>query len=29
MEAVDRELGSLERAGTWDVIDKVDGGKES
>jgi hypothetical protein len=27
-EAVDKELDSLDRAGTWDVVDKVEGGKE-
>jgi hypothetical protein len=27
-EAVDRELDSLDRARIWDVVDKVDGGKE-
>jgi hypothetical protein len=26
-EAVDKKLGSLDRAGTWDMIDKVEGGK--
>jgi hypothetical protein len=25
---VDKELDSLDRAGTWDVVDKVEGGKE-
>jgi hypothetical protein len=25
---VDKELDSLDSAGTWDVVDKVDGGKE-
>jgi hypothetical protein len=27
-EAVDREMDSLERAGTWDMVDKIEGGKE-
>jgi hypothetical protein len=27
-EAVDKILDSLDRAGTWDVIDKVEGGKK-
>jgi hypothetical protein len=27
-EAVNKELDSLDRAGTWDVVDKVEGGKE-
>jgi hypothetical protein len=27
-EAVDKELDSLDRARTWDVVDKVEGGKE-
>jgi hypothetical protein len=25
---VDRELGNLDRGRTWDVVDKVEGGKE-
>jgi hypothetical protein len=25
---VDKELDSLDKAGTWDVVDKVEGGKE-
>jgi hypothetical protein len=27
-EAVDRKLDNLDRAGTWDVVDKVERGKE-
>jgi predicted mannosyl-3-phosphoglycerate phosphatase (HAD superfamily) len=27
-EVVDKELDSLDRARTWDVMDKVEGGKE-
>jgi hypothetical protein len=27
-EVVDRELDSFDKAGTWDVVDKVEGGKE-
>jgi hypothetical protein len=27
-EAMDRELNSLDRAGTWHVVDKIEGGKE-
>jgi hypothetical protein len=27
-EVVDRELDSLNRDGTWDVVDKVEGGKK-
>jgi hypothetical protein len=27
-EAVDKELDSLDRARTWDMMDKVEGGKE-
>jgi hypothetical protein len=27
-EAVDKELDSLDRAGTWDVVDKVEGGTQ-
>jgi hypothetical protein len=27
-EAVDKELDSLDRAGTWNVVDKVEEGKE-
>jgi hypothetical protein len=27
-EAVDRELDSIDRAGTWNVVDKVEGEKE-
>jgi hypothetical protein len=27
-EAVDKELDSLDRAETWDMVDKVEGGKE-
>jgi hypothetical protein len=25
---VNRKLDSLDRAGTWDVVDKIEGGKE-
>jgi hypothetical protein len=27
-DVVDKELASLDRHGTWDVVDKVEGGKE-
>jgi hypothetical protein len=27
-KAVDKELDSLERAGTWDIVDKIEEGKE-